>query len=171
MYAIGWIILGWIGYLCCNAFHTRIGFEYVIPDFAIIIVAFIALRRNMLALVWVTFCLGYIAGRQALAPTGLHESAMTLAGLSIYFALGHLTLDNRFFFAFLSGVAVITYHLFLFSISWSFAEYTHFSSWATAMLFPAGLATAGFALLGYPFLRWIDYRISSEAQEVFLSWR
>ena len=171
MYALGWIILGWIGYLSCNAFYTRIGFEYVIPDFAVIIVAFIAMRRNMLALVLVTFCLGYLAGRQALAPTGLHESAMTLAGLSLYFALGHLTVDNRFFFALLSGVTVMTYHVFLFSISSFFAEHTHFSSWATAILFPTGLTTAIFALLGYSFLCWFDCRIRTDAQEVFLSWR
>ena len=149
----------------------RIAFEYVIPDFALITIAFVALKRNMQALVWVTFCLGYIAGQQALAPTGLHESAMTLTGLTVYFALGHLTADNRFFFAFLSGITVMVYHVFLFSISTVFAEHTFFSSWATAILFPTGLLTALVALLAYPFLEWFESRISSEKQEVFLSWR
>tara|TARA_Y100001934_G_C12261273_1_gene730124 strand:- start:20 stop:535 length:516 start_codon:yes stop_codon:yes gene_type:complete len=171
MYSLSWIVLGWLSYLSFNAFFTRFGFEYIIPDCMVIVIAFVATRRNLLALVYVTCCLGYIVGRQALGPTGLHETALTLSGLSVYFALGHLTVDNRFIFGLLSGVTVMGYHSFLFSLTWLFGAEAYFSSWATAILFPTGLLTAAIALLAYPLLEWFEGLVSVDKQEVFLSWR
>ena len=135
------------------------------PDMTVIVVCFLALRRDPVSLTVVATFLGYLAGRQALAPSGLHETALIFTALGVYFAAGSLAGGGGLFFAFASGVAVMCYHALLFVLIYWQRGMAGFASWATAMLVPDGLATCFVALLCYLPMCWLDRRLTQDKRE------
>ncbi|HET6344738.1 MAG TPA: hypothetical protein VFH51_07385, partial [Myxococcota bacterium] len=114
--------------------------------------------------------LGYLVGRQALAPVGLHEIALVLCSVGVYLAAGHLSGSGALFFALTSGVAVVAYHLIIFGLLLWQRGHAGFSSWATALLLPSALATAFVALLCHGPMVWLERRLTQDKREG-LAWR
>jgi hypothetical protein len=148
---------------------ARIDAWHVIPDAAVMTVVFLGLRREPLPLALTALLLGHLVGRQALAPFGLHETALTACAVSVYLASGNLRGGGPVYFAIVSGVACGGYHLLLFLLALA-SGHAGFSSWATAALVPSALATGLLALVSYPWMWRLERRLSPEKREG-LAWR
>jgi hypothetical protein len=167
---LAWVAVGWLGMIVWTALGSRIGVAHLLPDAGIVVIVFIALRRDPITVAVVSLCLGYLAGRQALAPVGQHEIAAMLCAIGAYLAGGSIAGSGAAFFALASGGAVGFYHLVIYLLGLMFGEGAGFPGWATATLVPSGLLTAGLAMLSHPLLSAIDRRLSADSREE-LSWR
>jgi hypothetical protein len=163
--SVAWITLGWLGTAFWTAVGSRVSLGHVIPDAALITVAFIAVRREPIPVVGSALLLGYLVGRQALAPTGAHEVALVACAIGCYMASGQIAGSGTLFFALLAGAATMAYHAVLFFLLASGRGAAGFSGWATAALVPSGLATAVVALLAYRPMLWLDGKLATERRE------
>jgi hypothetical protein len=165
-----WVAVGTLAMALVTALGSRLPFAHVLPDATVIIVVFLALRRGAVECLAVALALGYFAGRQALAPVGLHEAALALTLLTVYFAAGNIAGSGPAFFAFACGGAVMLYHLLVFVIATLNGSEAGFASLSAAALVPAALFTAVVAWLCHgPMLR-LERRLRPEEHEA-LSWR
>lgn len=170
MRTLAWIGLGWFAATFCSAVSTRIPFAHVMPDMAVVVVVFLATRRDPITVVGAAVCLGYLTGRAALAPVGLHELALMVCGIGVYLAAGNLAGSGGVFFTLACGVAVAGYHLAVFGlILWQRGR-AGFSSWATASLVPDALVTMVAAVICFPFMQWLEKRLVQDKREG-LTWR
>lgn len=167
---LGWIGVGWIGLIFFSALGARTGGAHVLPDFPVIVVVFLAMRREPVPVALSALALGYLAGRQALAPMGLQEVSLVLVAMGVYLAAGNLSGNGGLFFGFICAVAVMGYHLLLFAmLLWQRGQ-AGFASWATAVLLPDGLATFLLAIVCHPFMLLLERRLTQDKREG-LSWR
>lgn len=164
-----WVAYGWAWVTVLTAFGARFQCAHVLPDAVAATVVFLAFRRTPVQVCLTTLMLGYLLGRQAVAPVGLHETALVVTGLFIYLAAGNLAGSGVLFFALASGGAAMLYPLLTKLVAWLFGNEIHFTGWATASLLPMGLATAVFALATHWFMARVDKRLEP-AQREELSW-
>lgn len=160
-----WIALGWLGVTFWTALSSRLGVGHVMPDAAIVTVVFVALRREPWAVAITALALGYLVGRQAVAPVGLHETALVACAVVVYVTSGHIAGGGPAFFAAASAVAVAGYHVLLFALTVAGRGDAGFSSWATAVLVPDALLTALLALFSHPWMAWLDLKLAPEKHE------
>ena len=140
------------------------------PDVAILVTVFIAMRREPMPLTLTALALGYCVGRQALAPVGLHETALVTVAIGVYLAAGNLVGSGGLFFGFTCAVAAMAYHAVVFALLFWQRGSAGFSSWATAILVPSGLATCMAAFICHPFMLWLERRLTQDKREG-LTWR
>lgn len=164
-----WIALGFLGVTFWTALAARIQLGHVLPDAAVVTVVFLALRREPIPLAFTALVLGYLVGRQALAPVGLHEVALTGCAVAVYMVSGRLAAGGAGFCAFATAVAAVGYHVLLFVLLTAVRGEAGFSSWATALLIPASLTTGLLALISYPFMMVIERKLTPVVHEG-LSW-
>lgn len=165
-----WLFFGWLGVVLCCAVGSRLVVGHVIPDLAIITVVFLALRREPMTLALSAVVLGYLVGRQALAPTGLHEVALVSCAITIYALSGRIAGSGAIFFGALTTVTLMLYHLILFGLLISFRGRAGFASLATTLVIPSAIATGLLAFLLYPAMNALEKRLSPEPHEG-LTWR
>jgi len=169
MSVVVYVVLGWLCVTFWTAVGTRLCFAHILPDAAVITVVFVATRREPIPVTITALALGYLAGRQALAPVGLHEAALVACALGVYMTAGNLAGSGTLFFALATGGTVMLYHLVLYIVARAVGGTAGFSGWATASLIPSALATAALALLMSPILAVVERRLSAEDREE-LSW-
>jgi len=166
---LAWVALGFLGVTFWTALAARIQIGHVLPDAAVVTIVFLALRREPIPLALTALALGYLVGRQALAPVGLHEIALTVCAVAVYMVSGRLAARGAAFCAFATAVTAVGYHVLLFALLSTVRGDAGFSSWATALLVPASLATGLLALISYPFMMLIERKLTPEVREG-LSW-
>ena len=170
MKTVLWVILGFVGTTVVTALGARLSVGQVLPDCAVIVVTFLATRREPAAFASAAAALGYLVGRQALAPTGLHETALVLCAVGVYAVVGQLMISGPWFFAWACGLAVMGYHLTLYLLAYWIMGQAHFASWATALLVPSALATFALARLLHPAMQWLDRRLLQPRRGKELGW-
>ncbi len=164
-----WIALGFLGVTFWTALGARVQLGHVLPDAAVVTVVFLALRREPIPLALTALVLGYLVGRQALAPVGLHETALTASAVAVYMVSGRLAGGGAGFCAVAAAVAAVGYHVALFVLLTAVRGNAGFSSWATAALVPASVTTGLLALISYPFMMLVERKLTPEVREG-LSW-
>jgi hypothetical protein len=169
MNAVVYVLLGWLSLAVWTAAGAHVGLGHVFPDAGIVVVVWVALRREPIAVTLTALAVGYFAGRQALAPLGLHEAVMVGCALTVYLTGGSLAGSGVRFYALASGGTVMLYHAALYLVSRALGGQAGFSGWATALLIPNGLATALLALAYFPLLAAVERRLTEDRREE-LSW-
>lgn len=169
MRTVAWVVVGCIATALWTGLAARFSPGHMVPDAAVIVVVFLALRREPVVVALAALAMGYLMGTQALAPFGLYETTMVLTAVCVYVVSGQLAGGGALFFAMVCGGAasfaqVVTFLLLLLRGNAGFA------SWVTAALVPSGLITALTALASYPVLMWLEGRLSAEQREAGLSW-
>ena len=159
------MVLAWFGVVFWTAVAARAAPAWTFPDASIVVIAFLALRRNAVWLLLVALSVGYLLGRAALAPVGLHETALAVSAFVLYLTSGRLAGGGAFFFALISGAAVILFHLLLLLLLLLFRGHVGFSSWSTALLIPSAVATGALALVAYRPMSWLEKKLSPERRE------
>ena len=165
-----WIVLGALGVAVWSAVGACGDWGHVMPDAAVMTVAFLAVRRNPLSLAATAVALGYVVGRQALAPVGLHESAMVLCALGLQLVAGHLVGSGAVFFAAVAAGSVVAYHVLLAVLLWLGGAAVGFSSLATSLLLPSAAVTFLLALVSHPVMLRLE-QVVTPARREELSWR
>jgi cell shape-determining protein MreD len=166
---LAWAGLGFLGVTFWTAVAARVPVGHIVPDAAVVTVVFLALRRDPIPVVLTALVLGYLVGRQALAPVGLHETALTIVSVAAYMVSGRLAGGGAAFCAVATAVATLAYHVLLFLLIAAAGGEAQFSSWVAAALVPASLATGLLALLSYPLLSLVERKLAPEVREG-LSW-
>jgi hypothetical protein len=169
MNVVVYVAIGWLTMAFWTAVSARFTLGHVVPDAAVVTLVFVALRREPIPFTLTAVALGYFAGRQALAPMGLHEAVLVACALTVYLTAGNLAGSGAGFFALASGGTVMLYHLLLYVLARTVGGHAGFTGWATAMLVPSGAATAVLALVSHPLLSAIERRLSPDKREE-LSW-
>ncbi len=164
-----WILLAWLGVTFWTGLAARLSPGHVFPDAAIIAVCFVALHHKPIPAVTTALVLGYLIGRQAAAPVGLHETALVSCAIVVYLTSGKLAGSGAFFFAPACGAALIGYHLLLFAALLLGGGQAGFASWATAVLLPNAGATGLLALISYRPMLWLESRLA-EKPRAGLQW-
>lgn len=164
-----WIAMGVIGVTFWSSVAACCSWGHVMPDAAVMTVAFLSMRRDPLPLVVSAVALGYIVGRQALAPVGLHETALAVCAIGVQLVAGHLAGSGALFFAAVAGASVAAYHGVLAILLSLGGSEIGFSSWATALSIPSGAVTLLLALVSYPVMIRVE-QLVSPARTEGLSW-
>lgn len=165
-----WIPLAWIATAVATAAAEHVLPAHLLPDAAIVAITFLALRCEAIPVALVALALGYLNGRQAVAPVGLHETAFVASSIAVFAVSGRIVGSGALFFAAASGGAVAFYHLALFLLSWLFRSNAGFASLSAALLLPNAVATALLALAVHPLMIRLDQRLSPDRREG-LQWR
>lgn len=171
MKTAAWVVIGWLGVVLWTALGSRLAPGYVMPDAAMVVIVFVALYRQPVGAMVVAAVLGYLCGRQALAPVGLHELACVVVAIGAYIMSGQLVAGGPIFYAVAVAGATMAYHALLFLLLYLFRGVAAFPSWATASLVLSGALTGVLALVSYPVLRWVESRLSEEQRREGLQWR
>lgn len=166
---LAWIAIGLLGVTFWTALAARLQLGHVVPDVAVITVVFLALRREPIPLALTALALGYLVGRQALAPVGLHETALTICAIAVYMVSGRLAAGGAAFCAAAAAVVTVGYHLLLFVLLTAVRGDAGFSSWSTALLVPAAVVTGLLALISHPFMMLVERKLTPVVREG-LSW-
>lgn len=171
MKTLVWVLTGAAATWFFTAVGSRWGAaSHLCPDAAIIVVTFLAMRREPAQLATVACILGYLVGRQMLAPLGLTETAMVLCSVATYLAVGHLSGGGRLFLGIAAGGAVIFYHLVIFLLLLSVRGEAGFPGWTATLLLPNGALTMVVAWIGYPALMRLERTLTPEKTDG-LTWR
>jgi rod shape-determining protein MreD len=170
MSAFAWIGLAWIGTCLVTALEAHGGFGYVLPDPVIIVVVYLALRREALQVVLIALALGYLVGRQDLGPTGLHPLALGVIALGAQLLAGSLAASGPVFQALITAAATAAYHALLFALLYGLRGSVGFASWSTAILVPQALLTALLGIFATPLLNAVEKRLAPDSR-ASLSWR
>lgn len=165
MRVAAWIVLGWLAMTLQTAMAVHLAPGYVMPDPVVVVVVFLALRREPVSVALMALALGYLVGRQALAPTGLHEVAMVVTAVGVYIIAGHLAGNGTLFFAMICGVAVMSYHLLVYALLLVVRGHAGFATWATALLVPQALLTSVLALVSHRPMAALEARLSPRQHE------
>ena len=171
MKTIIWIFTGAVTTWFCTAIASRWGSSsHLIPDATVIILTFLAMHREPAQLAIVASSLGYLTGRQMLAPFGLNETALVACAITTYLVAGHLAGSGATFFGVACGGAVMFYHLLLYLLLLVVRGTAGFDGWPTALLVPNGIVTAAVAWLLYPGLLRLERTLTPEKTDG-LTWR
>jgi len=169
MSVLVYVVIGWLAMALWTAAGVRFAIGHVLPDAAVVTAVFVALRREPLAVTVAAVLLGYWAGRQALAPIGLHEAVLVACALTVYMTGGNLAGSGANFFAMAAGGTVMLYHVLLYVLMSVFGGRVGFTGWSTALLLPSALATAALAWVSHPVLAALERRLREDRRES-LSW-
>jgi len=169
MSVLVYVVIGWLAMALWTAAGARFAPGHVLPDAAVVIAVFVALRREPVPVTVAALLLGYWAGRQALAPIGLHEAVLVACALTVYMTGGSIAGSGARFFALAAGGTVALYHVLLYLLMSVFGGRAGFSGWSTALLVPSGVATAALAWVCHPLLTALERRLSEDRSER-LSW-
>ncbi len=164
-----YVAVGWLTMAFWTAVGARVTLGHVLPDAAIVVLVFVAMRREPIMVTLTAVGLGYFAGRQALAPLGLHEAVLVACALTVYMTGGNLAGSGAAFFAMASGGTVMLYHVLLYVLASVFGGRAGFTGWPTALLVPSALATAALAFVSHPVLAAVERRLGQDRHEE-LSW-
>jgi len=162
---LAWIGVAWFGVIVLSALGQTLPNGYVLPEFVVLVAAFLAFVREPIPLVASCLAMGYLAGRHALAPVGLHELALAGTALSIHLMVGSIAGGGRLFFAGVVGVATMIYHLTLAGLLFTFRGPVAFSSWPSALLFPAAGLTAFLAIVLQPSFMALENRLAPQQRQ------
>ena len=141
---------------------------HVIPDAALVMVVFLGMRMAPVPLCLTALTLGYVVGRQALAPGGLHETALTVCAIGVYQMSGSFTGGGAKNIGGLTAIYSEVYQCHLYLLIYFVRGDALFSSWATASLLPGAVATGLLAASSYHLFCWIDVALSSKKREGLL---
>ncbi len=164
-----YVAVGWLTMAFWTAVGARVTLGHVVPDAAIVVLVFVAMRREPIMVTLTAVGLGYFAGRQALAPIGLHEAVLVACALAVYMTAGNLAGSGARFYALACGGTVMLYHLLLYVVERLIGGAAGFTGWTTALLVPSGIATALLALASHPVLSAIEGKLGADRHEE-LSW-
>ena len=164
-----WIALGWFFMVLWSAAATRIGWGHFVPNAALITVAFLGLRGEPKTVVLVALILGYLSGRAAGAPVGLHALTLGVTGMMTYTISGHLKGDGAAFFALSVGAATIFHDMLLYLLATWIGHGAAFASTTYALLFPSAIMNALVALIAAPLMFRVEKTLQTEKREG-LSW-
>ena len=167
---IVWLVLGWLGISMSAALSHKVLPYHVVPDVALIVAVFLALRREPIPMALSALALGYFSGRLALAPVGLCEGSLILCSIWAYRGSGSVDGSGSVFFGLLCGAMVCVYHLLMFGLLLLIRGEAAFASWATASLIPTAVTTFLVATLMHRPMEWLD-RLVAPAPRSGLSWR
>ena len=157
--------VGWLALTLSTAIASRAAWAHVFPDAVVVVVAFVALRRDPVPAVAVAVGLGYLAGRQALAPLGLYETTLVATALAVYVVSGQLAGAGALFFSVIAAGASGFATLLQFVLLWLARDAAGFSSLATALLIPDALLTGLVALAAHHPMDWMDRKLFAERHE------
>jgi hypothetical protein len=167
---VAWALLGWLGVTLWTALGARLSIAHLVPDAAVVTVVFVALHRDPLPTFLTALWLGYLSGRAALAPTGLHELVLVACAILTYVGSGRIKGSGALFFAVAAAVVTGCYHLGLYLLLAAVRHSAGFASWAATALLPAALLTGLLALVSYPWMVRLERRLTPEAHKG-LSWQ
>ncbi len=160
-----WIAVAWFTSVLFTALAHVFHIAHLVPDAAVIIAVFLAFEREAPALVASCVAIGALIGRQALAPTGLHEWSLATVALSIHLVAGNIAGSGRLFFATSVAGATIAYQMTMFCLLWLVRGEAGFPNWTTAVLLPNAMLNALVGWLVHPVLLAVERRLSSEHRE------
>lgn len=167
---LAWIGLGWVGMMLTSAVAARCNVAHVVPDWPVLVLVFLGIRRDPVGLCAVGVSLGYLLDRQALAPVGLHEVSLSVCAMVVYMVSGHLVGSGALFYAMITATGVMLHHVLVWGLLFWQRGTAGFASWATALLIPDAIATAFVALILYAPMVWLELRLTQSRREG-LSWR
>lgn len=170
MRLFAWIVVGFLATVIMSALAARLPWAHVMPNMALIVVVFLAMRKEAPEICFVAVALGHVVGLQALAPTGLHETALALIALGAFLISGNLSATGSLYVGCVACISDVAYHIALvLLLVWQGYE-VGFSSWATAALLPQAVFTGlcGWAL--YRPLEYLDETLTPRRTEG-LQWR
>ncbi|MBC7792944.1 MAG: hypothetical protein H7Z43_04505 [Clostridia bacterium] len=170
MSTLAWVAVAWFSNCIVTALRAHGGFGYVMPDSGIIVIAYLALRRDALQVVMVALIAGYLIGRQDLAPTGLYPLTLGTVALGTQLIAGSLAGSGPAFGALVTAAASAAYHALTFALLFGTRGTAGFANWWTAVLFPNALLTAFFGLLALPLFNALEKRLTADTHTA-LSWR
>jgi hypothetical protein len=165
MRAAVWMLLGAWGTAIGSALAARSTLLHVLPDLALIVLVFLAMRREAPEVAASALVLGFVMGTLALAPPGLHEAACALVALGVFLVTGSLAGAGAGYFALVVGTAEVALHVTLALLAMAQHMHVGFSSLATALLLPQALLTSGLAWALYGALQRLDAWLSPRAPE------
>ena len=170
MRAIVWTLLGGLGTSVAAAFTSRLHLAHLLPNVALVVVVFLAMRRGITEVSVVALALGHLVGTLALAPVGLHELALVGVGLGAFVVGGSLRATGKNYVACVSGLADVAHHILLVLLLMGQGRPVGFCSWAAALLVPQAALTAALAWALHPALTRVDRALTPRGP-VGLSWR
>lgn len=165
-----WVAIGWFGVTLDTALALRLGPAHVFPDAAVVVLVFLGLYREPIPVAIAAVAFGYLVGRQACAPVGLHESAMVITAIGVYVVAGNVAGSGALFFGTITMGATVGYHVTLFSLLYVFRGDAGFSSWATTILVFDAAATGTVALILHRPMQWLERKMAVSSREG-LQWR
>lgn len=165
-----WIVLGWLATAFATSLSSRFPVGHLVPQWSVIVVIFLALRRDAISLLLVSLALGCFDGAHALAPAGSHPLALSVMGLVASWLVGPLVARGAVFFTVLTFGGTICYHVLLsLLVSWFDGRVGFASAWNASLLPAAGLTAVVALLLMVP-MEHLDRFLATERRED-LSWR
>ena len=167
---IVWLILGFFGISMSSALAHKVLPYHVVPDVALIVAVFLALRREPIPMALSALALGYFSGRLALAPVGLCEGSLILCAIWAYRGSGSVDGSGSVFFGMMCGAMVCVYHALMFGLLLLVRGEAGFASWATASLIPTAVSTFIVATLMHRPMERLE-RLVAPAPRSGLSWR
>ena len=165
-----WVVWAVLVQMLVTAIGARLSFFHVLPDAMIVATVFLAWHRSPVQTATGALVLGYVFGRQALAPSGLYETALVAMGVLVYVVSDSLMMRGRVFFALTSGAAAMAYQLLVTGLSLVFADGVGFYGLPTVSLLPCGLLTAALAALCHKPMLALERRLMPERHQEML-WR
>lgn len=160
-----WVVVAWFAITLTTAIGAEWRLGYVMPEIAVVVAIFLAFEREAVPLVAVCLILGYLIGRQALAPVGLHELSLAATALGFQIVMGNIAGGGRAFFASCVAAATMAYQGVVFALLFTFRGNAAFPSWTATALIPAALLTGALALVLHPLMVRLDRRLSPEQRE------
>lgn len=165
MRLIVWIFVGWLFTAVVAALHARWHTAHLMPNGALVVVVFLALRRAAPAACVTAWVLGDILGVMAAAPQGLHALALMGVALGCYGVSGRLDATGGGYNALITVAADMAYHLLLVLLLMAQSYPVGFSSWATALLLPQALLSGLLSLACYRLFSALDAWLTPQTAE------
>jgi len=165
-----WMVLGWLGTVLVSAFAARVQVAHMMPNMALVVLIFLAMRKEAPEICLTALVLGHVLGLMALAPVGLHETALLVVALGAFLISGNLSATGSVYAGCVCILADMGYQVLLaLLLVWQGYE-VGFSSWATASLLPPALLTGFWGWALYRPLERLDDWLAPRRPEG-LQWR
>lgn len=167
---VAWALMGWLATLLVSALAARVPTAHIMPNAVLVVVMFLAVRKEAPQTVTTAVILGHVVGTLALAPTGLHETALAIVALGAFLVSGNLSIGGSVFLGCMCLMGDVAYHILLVLLLIWQGHAVGFASWATAALLPQACLTGlcGWAMY-HPFVR-LDESLAPQREEG-LQWR
>ncbi len=162
---LSWLVVGWLGMVLFSALSSRLFGYGLQPSWVVVVLTFLALRREMTSVALTASILGYLVGRLAGAPVGIHEAALAICGLSVFVGSGSIAGRGTLFFAGLCGWATAVYHITLYVLLLWGQGRAGFSSLPSSLLIFDAAFTALVALFVYHPMVWLDVKLTPKVHE------
>ena len=170
MRVVVWIGIATLATALVTGLAAGVGLESHVPDLVIVVLAFLALRASPLEYGVFAWVAGYIVGRQAAAPVGVHEFSLMATAVAMHVVVGNITGRSRAFFAMACALALVAYHGMVYVLLLGVRGTAGFASFADALLVHNALLTGAAGALLERWLARVDTRLVDAKREE-LSWR